>query len=320
MSAFIVYLNGKYVPDYEAVISVFDRGYLFGDSAYDTTRTFKHTPFKLESHVSRLFNSLKYISIELGLSQEDVMQITLDVIRRNRRLLNTDEDYWVTQRVSRGRQRPGQSSLDCREHTLIVYIEPLPFISYAHLYAQGARLITPSVRRTPPECISPRAKLGNKLNHILAQIEAKRIDPGCFMPLMLDTRGFISETDAANLFVVSHGRLVTPHRHTVLEGISRDTVIELAGSLEIPCSEGDLTLYDLYMAEEAFITATSYCVLPVTSVNGRLVGAGVPGPITASVLQAWSKLTGVDIAAQATRNAKEADTVSRNSGIRGGSR
>jgi branched-chain amino acid aminotransferase len=302
MSEFVVYVNGKYVPETEAVVSVFDRGFLIGDSAYDTTRTFRHIPFKLDRHIERLFKSLKYAAIDLGLSKEDVTQIALEVLRRNSRLLNPDEDYYLSLRVSRGRQSYGRAILTCKEPTLVVYLEPLPFRNYAHLYAEGARLVTPSIRRTPPECISPRGKLGNKVNHTLAELEVKQTDPGCFVPLMLDVYGFVSETDAGNFFIASKGELITPDRQMVLEGITRETVFELASSLGIGCSEGRLTLYDVYTADEAFITATSYCVLPVTKVNGRVVGTGVPGPVTKSLLQGWNKLAGLDVVAQAVKH------------------
>ncbi len=299
MTERVVYVNGKYLTESEATVSVFDRGFLLGDSVYDVTRTFRHIPFKLDRHIDRLFRSLRYAAIDLRLSTDEVEQITLEVLRRNAHLLGPDDDYFLTQRVSRGRHPHLRSVLACGEPTLVVYSEPVPFKSYAHLYSEGARLITPSVRRTPPECISPRAKMGNKMNHVLAELEAKRTDPGCFAPLMLDIHGFVCETDAGNFFVVSKRTLITPDRQMVLEGISRAVIFELAHSLNIPCSDETLTLYDVYTADEAFVSTSSYCVLPVTNVNGRHIGNGDPGPVTQALLGAWGKLVGVDIVAQA---------------------
>lgn len=302
MTERIAYVNGKYLRESEATVSVFDRGFLMGDSVYDTARTFGHVPFKLDRHIDRLFRSLRYAAIALRLSKEEVERITREVLRRNAELLDPDEDYFLTQRVSRGRQPHLRSVLACEEPTLVVYCEPVPFRRFAHLYSEGARLVTPPTRRTPAECISPRAKMGNKVNHVLAEIEARLTDPDCFAPLMLDPQGFVSETDAGNFFIVSTGTVITPERHRVLEGISRETVLELARSLGIGCPEGKLTLYDVYTADEAFITSTSYCILPVTKVNGRVVGDGLPGPITKGLLREWDKLVGVDIVAQALKH------------------
>ncbi len=286
----IVYLNGEMVQESQAVISVRDRGFVYGDAVFDTTRTFGGRIFKLSEHLDRFFNSLRYLRMQPPLTKQQFADITMQVLEANLPLLEEGGDYWVTQRVTRG--APGSSP------TVIVECVPLPFAQRAAYYRDGMPVIVPSVRRTPPDAMSPRAKMHNYINLVLATQEVEAQNPDAW-PILLDMNGNLCEGPGANIFLVKDGEVLTPREQYVLAGISRETAIDLAHELGMPLREADLDLYDAYTADEAFITSTSFCIVPVSSFNGNAIGSGgVPGPITDRLTKAYSGLVGVDIAAQ----------------------
>ena len=286
----IVYLNGEFVQESQAVISVRDRGFVYGDAVFDTTRTFGGRIFKLSEHLDRFFNSLRYLRMDPPLTKRQFADITMQVLEANLPLLEDGGDYWVTQRVTRG--APGGSP------TVIVECVPLPFAQRAAYYRDGMPVIVPSVRRTPPDAMSPRAKMHNYINLVLATQEVEAQNPDAW-PILLDMNGNLCEGPGANIFLVKDGEVLTPREQYVLAGISRETAIDLAHELGVPLREADLDLYDAYTADEAFITSTSFCIVPVSSFNGNAIGSGgVPGPITDRLTKAYSGLVGVDIAAQ----------------------
>ena len=286
----IVYLNGEFVPESQAVISVRDRGFVYGDAVFDTTRTFGGRIFKLSEHLDRFFNSLRYLRMPPPLTKQQFADITMQVLEANLPLLEEGGDYWVTQRVTRG--APGGSP------AVIVECVLLPFAQRAAYYRDGMPVIVPSVRRTPPDAMSPRAKMHNYINLVLATQEVEAQNPNAW-PILLDMNGNLCEGPGANIFLVKDGEVLTPREQYVLAGISRETAIDLAHELGVPLREADLDLYDAYTADEAFITSTSFCIVPVSSFNGSAIGSGgVPGPITDRLTKAYSGLVGVDIAAQ----------------------
>ena len=177
---------------------------------------------------------------------------------------------------------------------MIIECMPLPFAARAKYYRDGLPVVMPSIRRTPPESISPRAKVHNYINLILADQEAKAHNPDAW-PILLDTNGNIAEGPGSNFFVVKDGRVITPKEQNVLAGISRRTAIELAQELGMETQEADIDLFDAYTADEAFVTSTSFCICPVGSVNGSAIGSdGVPGPVTDRLQKAYSGLVGID--------------------------
>jgi len=293
------YFNGQFVLASQAVIPVSHRGYRLADTVYDTERTFNGQIFRLQEHLHRLYRSLKVVRIDPGLSLEEMSEISWEAVRRNEPLRQKYWDFWVTQLVSRG---AGRNVLQTGPAVVSVVVEPLPFRRHAHLYAQGAHLVTPATRRTAPEALDPKLKCTDRLNMVMADIEAKQVDPEAY-PILLDDQGNLTEILSGNLFVVSNGVARTPGPRSILCGISRQTTMELARSLDIPVIEDDLQPYDLYVADEAFLTTTSFCVLPVGKFNGAPVGREVPGPVTRRLTSAWSELVGLDIAEQAQRYA-----------------
>jgi branched-chain amino acid aminotransferase len=295
----VVYLNGEFVPESQAKVSVFDRGFQWGDAVYDTARSYGHQPFQVREHVERLYRSLHYTRISVPLSVDEMVTVTLETFDRNKHLLAPNDDYYIWHTISRGLNPPTRSVLDCNQPTILICNWPVYFKGIAKFYKTGAHVVTPSVRRTPPMSLEPRAKVANKMNHILADYEAKMVDPDAY-PLLLDIDGNIAESSGANFFFVSKGRLCTSRERNVLAGITRETLMNLARDLGIPVVEGDFTVYDVATGDEAFLTTTPHGIIPVSRINGYAIGAGtVPGPITEKLIRAFSEFVGVDIVGQA---------------------
>ncbi|HEV8532080.1 MAG TPA: aminotransferase class IV [Methylomirabilota bacterium] len=294
----IAYFNGRYVPESEVLVPFRDRGFKYGDAVFDTTRTFGHRVFKLAEHVERLYRSLHYLRIDPGIAPAELVAITEEVLRRNLVLLGPDEDYWVSQRISRGLDAAAREVWPRTGATVIVECLPLPLRERASLYRDGIRVVTPAVRRTAPEAMSPRAKTHNYLNVVLGDLEAKSRDPEAWA-VLLDTNGHLAEGIGSNIFLVQDGEIRTPREEFVLAGISRATVIDLATEAGLTVVEQDLDLFDAYGADEAFLTSTSLCICPVQSVNGVAPRSGtVPGPVTRQLTDAYRRFVDYDFVAQ----------------------
>ena len=298
----VAYYNGTIMPESEVLLPFRDRGFIFGDAAFDTTRTFNHQPFRLKQHVERLYRSLAYLRIDPGLSPEETIALSEEVLERNLHLIDREDDYWLSQRVSRGPLALDRSPTATAQPTVIIECQPLPLKARARLYRDGIEVIVPATRRTPPDSFSPRAKSHNYLNIIVADHEAHAVNPQAWA-VLLDQSGNLAEGMGSNIFVVRGGRLLTPHERYVLPGVSRAVVMELAEELDIEFGEQDIDLYDAYTADEVFLTSTSLCICPVRSVNGALIADGqVPGPVTQRLTEAYAKLAGCDFVAQYLRH------------------
>ena len=289
----VAYINGEILPESEVKIPFRDRGFTAGDTVYDTARTFGKKIFKLQEHLDRLYNSLKYMRMDPGLSKVQMRDLTMQVLEANLSLLGETDDYWVSQQVTRG--VPTDEGL---KPTVLIDCAPLPFDERANYYRDGMPVIVPSVRRTPPEAMSPRAKVHNYINLQLAEMEVKAQNPNAW-PILLDMNGNLAEGPGSNFFIVKDGALITPREQYILSGISRKTAIELALELGVEVHEVDIDLYDAYTADEAFVTSTSFCICPVSSVNGNDIADGaVPGQVTSRLMNAYSGLVGMDFVQQ----------------------
>jgi branched-chain amino acid aminotransferase len=297
MTERILYLNGAFAPHSEAKVSATDWGVFGGDGVYEVTRTFGRRPFRLEDHIDRLFRSLKYVRIDCGLSRDQILAASHEVIARNRPLFGTDEDFELFHVVTRGDPFAGPGT----PATVVINCRDLAFARFAPGYLRGIRLMTPGVRRTPPQCIDPKAKVTSRMNQVQGMLEAREMGEDV-VPLMLDLDGNIAETNMANFFFVSDGRLMTPAARNVLGGVTRATVCELATELGIEVREGNYSVHDVYSADEAFTSATSASIMPVASLNGVVIGnaeADLPGAMTLRLLHAFHDLVGLDFVAQA---------------------
>ncbi|MGH6959110.1 MAG: aminotransferase class IV [Dongiaceae bacterium] len=294
----VAYFNGRIVPESDVLIPFRDRGFTSGDAAFDTTRTFGHRIFKLKEHIDRFYRSLRYLQIDPQLSPAEMMVITEEVLDRNLHLIDRDDDYWVTQRVSRGMNAADRTLRSSAGPTVIVECQTLPFKARARLYRDGIDVFVPSVRRAAPDMLSPRAKTHNYLNLIMGDLEARAYDPESWA-VLLDAQGNLAEGIGSNIFIVRDGTVLTPEERYVLPGISRATVLELAREIGVPCAETGIDLFDAYNADEAFLTSTSLCICPVKSVNGATISDGkVPGPVTKKLSDAYVKFVGYDFVAQ----------------------
>jgi branched-chain amino acid aminotransferase len=292
----IAFFNGELRPESQVGISIRDRGYLYGDAVFDATRTFGGRPFKLREHIQRLYNSLRYLRIDPGMTPEEMERWSLEVVRHNHPLLPPNQDLWVSQRISRGVEPalPG----DTLRPNVLIETHAIPFARRASLYQTGIRIATPSVPRVPPRFISPRAKTHNYLNLILGELEVQGADPDAWA-VLLDEQGNLTEGRGANVFLIKEGVVATPRGQFVLEGITRGIVLELAAGLRLPVQERDLDLFDAYTADEAFLTSTSLCICPISSFNGSQINGGqVPGPVTRQLMAAFSDLAGMDYVGQ----------------------
>ena len=295
----VAYHNGEIKPESRVLVSFRDRGFTMGEAVFDTARTIRHKPFKLVEHVDRLFRSMRYLQIDARLSADEFLSISNEVLERNLHLIAPDEDYWLFQRVSPGARDPffGERA---GEPTVIVECTPLPLKARAPLFRDGVRVRIPATRRTPPDAVSPRAKTQNYINLQLADREVRAQDPDAWA-ILLDHDGNIAEGLGSNIFFVRDGELLTPRARFVLPGISRETVMDLAGEEGIAVHETDLDLFDAFTCDECFLTSTSLCMVPVSSVNGRPIGDGsVPGPVTARLVDAYRRLIDFDFVAQYT--------------------
>ena len=301
MSEGIAYLNGQFIPDSECKVHVTDRGFRVGDVVFDVERTFNGKVFRLREHLDRLYRSLTYVRIDAGLTQEQMDELTLEVLARNEPLREPGGDFSITQFVTRG---SGGRVTDRVPAVVGIRVQPIDFSRHARFYREGAHVVFPRTRSYPAQSLDPKVKHYSRMNFALAELEATDVDPEAY-PVLLDLEGNITENVSANFFLVSNGVLRFPNDREILQGISRMTVLELARQLGIPTSEEDLQPYDAYTSDEAFLTTTSYCILPAGRIDKRPIGEGVPGPVTRRLQAAWSELVGLDIVQQALAQAGE---------------
>ncbi len=287
------YLNGRIVPESQAVISPFDRGFLWGDGVYEITPCFNRRIYRLQDHFDRLYRSLRYLRIDFKMSREDIEKLTLDLLDRNSRYMAEEGAYRVGHWVTRGMDTASMAARPAGPPTLFIFFRPVAIEAIARNYTEGIRLSIVPTRRVPPQCLEPRAKVTSKLNQILAELDA---DAMSTFSLMLDIYGHVAENSTANFFMVKEGVIWTPPVQNILEGITRKIVLELVSRLKIPLQERLFTFYDLAQAEEFFITSSATCVTPVREVHGIRPTSPVPGPIAQQLMRAFVKETGFDFA------------------------
>ena len=282
MTESLVYINGELVPESEAKISVFDHGFLYGDGVFEGIRAYRGVVFKLREHIERLYDSAKFLRIEIPMSREELMEAILETVRRNGL-----SDCYIRVVVTRGVGDLGLDPRKCEKPSIIIIARPMAPL----LGKKVVSLIISSVRRDGVDATNHQAKSLNYLNNILAKLEA--INAGVDDAVMLDSRGFVSEATGENIFIVKDERIMTPPPTSgILSGITRDCVIELARRLGYEVVERELTPFELLTADEVFLTGTAAEIVPVESVNGRKIGERVPGPITERLIREFEKLKG----------------------------
>lgn len=277
-----IWIDGQLLDKADAKISVYDHGLLYGDGVFEGIRVYNGKVFEAEAHFRRLFDSAKAIRLNIPYTAEQLLAATEQTFRENK----FDECY-VRLIVTRGCGDLGLSALRCSNPTTIIIADSIQLYP-KEMYEQGMAVITSSLIRTHPNALSPRVKSLNYLNNVLARIEAD--DAGVGEAIMLNQQGNVAECSADNLFIARGGIVYTPTTSDgILEGITRKVIMGLCRKLGIACIEKTLQRYDLYTADEFFLTGSGAEVVPVTKIDGRLVGSGKPGPITGKLIAAFHK-------------------------------
>jgi branched-chain amino acid aminotransferase len=279
----MIYIDGQiYEKNEEARISVFDHGLLYGDGVFEGIRVYNGRIFRLNSHLHRLFASARTIRLEIPGSAESLAEVITDMVRRSGK-----REAYIRLVVTRGTGDLGLDPRKCPKPSLIIIIDGISLYP-KEFYEQGIRICTSSWRRPPPDCMHPRVKSLNYLNNILAKIEAN--DRGCQEALILNKEGRVAECTADNIFHASDGILFTPDlAEGALAGITRAVVLELAGGLGLEVSECRVSLFELYNAEEVFLTGSGAELVPVIEIDGRTIGSGRPGPVTDKIREAFKR-------------------------------
>ncbi|PIQ84037.1 MAG: branched-chain-amino-acid transaminase [Candidatus Omnitrophica bacterium CG11_big_fil_rev_8_21_14_0_20_63_9] len=279
-----VYLNGKFVDQSKAVVSVFDHGLLYGDGVFEGIRSYNGLIFKLEDHIDRLFESAHTIMLRVPMSKAELIGVVKESLR-----VNKLRDAYIRLVVTRGEGDLGLDPRKCAQPTVFIIADKIELYP-KKLYEQGLELITVATQRNVPEALNPQIKSLNYLNNILAKIEA--INAGYEEAIMLSHSGYVTECTGENIFIVKDKHLLTPPPYIgVLRGITRSTVMDLAATQRLNVQEDLLTRHDLFNAEEVFLTGTAAEIVPVVKIDGRVIGTGKPGPATKKLQAAFRQVT-----------------------------
>jgi len=303
-----VYLNGEFVPEQEAKISIFDSALMFGDMVFEMTRSFNKKQFKLREHLERLFMGVKILHIPLKMSIDELEKACYQTIEENEAVFEAHDEHRLMINVSRGPLGIYAPVFDGKmEATVVIADFPLKWTvaAMAPLFESGINAVIPSQRAIPASLMEPKIKNRSRLFYQMANIEVSQMKGENNWALLLDPDGYVTEGTGDNFFIVKNGEILTPEGRNILRGISRAYIFEIAEQLNMPCRECNIEPYDVYDADEAFMTATPFCILPTVSLNGINIGNGKMGSITKALLQQWSLNVDVDIESQIKEYGKE---------------
>jgi branched-chain amino acid aminotransferase len=312
-----VYFNGKFVPESKARISIYDSALMFGDMAFEMTRSFNKKQFKLREHLKRLYASIKYLRIPLKMSIDEMEKHVYETIKVNEPLFSDDDEHRIMIDVSRGLLSIYQDVVGVTKGPNVIIADfPLRWTvaSMGHLYDSGINAVITSQRAIPASLLEPKVKNRSRLHYLMANIEVSNYAGKDNWALLLDPDGFIAEGTGDNFFTVKDNELFTPEPRNILRGISRKYILEeLAPALGISCYEKNIEPYDVITADEAFMTGTPFCILPITRLNNVKIGTGKMGKTTKLLIDKWSKNVGVNIIAQIKNWDKSAKPVDKKS-------
>ena len=281
-----IYVDGKYCDEKSARISVFDHGLLYGDGIFEGIRAYNGRVFKLKEHIDRLFCSAKAILLNMPLSHAEVMKAVIETCRQNK-----IQDGYIRLVVTRGVGTLGLNPNRCTDPSVIIIADKIQLYP-RELYEKGMEIVTVATTRNLHSALNPAIKSLNYLNNVLAKIEAN--NAGCEEAVMLNAEGFVAECTGDNIFIVKAGALLTPPLSAgALYGITRGVVMELAQSDGVPVAEPNLTRYDLFNADECFLTGTGAELIPIVKIDGRVIGTGKPGALTRRLVDKYRALTKV---------------------------
>jgi branched-chain amino acid aminotransferase len=283
MDELLIYLDGKFVPKSEAKVSVYDHGFLYGDGVFESIKAYNGRVFKLKEHVDRLYDSAKAIAMDICLTKDEMTEIILETLRKNNL-----KDAYIRLIVSRGIGDLGLDPRKCEKSSVIIIAQGWGAM-YGNLYEVGITGVSVCVRRNAPDALSPNIKSLNYLNNILAKIEAN--EKGGDEAIFLDQNGFVCEGSADNIFVVKNNKVYTPFTSSNLKGITKATAIELLDEMGYETIEANMGLFDLYTADEIFVTGTLAEMVSLINVDGRQIGDGKPGPLFRKLAKGFKEVT-----------------------------
>ncbi|WP_230499119.1 branched-chain-amino-acid transaminase [Pseudoneobacillus rhizosphaerae] len=287
MDSQMIFLSGKFVKKEEAVVSVYDHGFLYGDGVFEGIRVYSGNVFRLENHLKRLYESAHSIMLTIPYTLEEMTQIIVETVR-----INELQSAYIRVVVSRGQGNLGLDPSSCSMPRVIVIAEELTLYP-KELYERGLKVGSVATRRNRPDVLSPQIKSLNYLNNILVKLEANQA--GVDEALMLNDQGYVTEGSADNIFIIKNGIIYTPPVYLgALEGITRNAIIELARTNGYELKEQPFTRHDVYIADEVFLTGTAVEVIAVNEVDTRQIKDGKPGPITTHLLNEFRKLVTTD--------------------------
>ena len=304
----VVYKNGEFVPEAEAQISIYDSALMFGDMVFEMTRSFNKIQFKLKEHLERLYAGLKILRIPLKMTIEEMEEACYETIKKNDSVFDPNDEHRLMINVSRGPLGIYAPIFGGETKPTVCIVDfPLKWTvsGLAKFYDKGVNSVIPSQRAIPATLMDPKIKNRSRMWYQMANIEVSQMEGDNNMALLIDPDGYIAEGTGDNFFMVKNGTLYTPEGRNILRGISRAYVIEQAEQLGIPCNECNIEPFDLYEADEAFLTATPFCILPTTHLNSLPIGDGKMGTVTQKLLDRWSENVGVNIVQQIQDYARE---------------
>lgn len=301
----VVYSSGQFVPEAQASVSIYDSALMFGDMVFEMTRSFHREHFLLDAHLERLFDGLKVLRIDPGMSRGELAEICMETTQMNEEFIPEGDEHRLMINVSRGPLGIYSHMFENPGPTVVVADFPLSWTvsGLAHLLDTGINAVIPSQRAIPAELLDPKVKNRSRLFYQMANIQVSQVKGDNNWALLLDPSGHVTEGTGNNFFIVRDATVISPRGENILRGISRDVIFELCENLNIPCIEADFGAYDVYTADEAFVTGTPFCMLPVVSLDGVRIGepcedspeVGVFGPVAARLMQAWSNRVALDI-------------------------
>jgi branched-chain amino acid aminotransferase len=278
-----IYIDGKFYEKDDAKISVYDHGLLYGDGVFEGIRAYNGKVFRLDEHIDRMYDGAKAIMLEPPLTKEQMKKVIIDTLKKNKL-----KDAYIRPIITRGRGDLGLDPRKCPKPSVVV-IAVTWGAMYGDLYEKGLTGVSVSVRRNAAEALPTNIKSLNYLNNILAKIEANL--KGGDEAIIFDTRGNLSEGSGDNIFIIKGGKIFTPYVQQNLNGITRACVFELCAKMKVPIVEQNLGYFDMYTADEVFVTGTAAEIAPMTRIDGRVIADGKPGPITRKMMKAYTKLT-----------------------------
>jgi branched-chain amino acid aminotransferase len=278
-----VWINGKLFDKADAKVSVYDHGLLYGDGIFEGIRVYASKVFRLDEHIRRLYESARHIALEIPMTPAALTAAVNDTVRANQKV-----EGYIRLVITRGGGSLGLDPRKCSDPQIIIIVDDIALYP-AEVYEQGLEIITASTIRNHSNALNPRIKSLNYLNNIMAKMEAIRA--GCLEAIMLNANGEVAECTGDNIFLVKRGELLTPPLHAgILEGVTRNAVLEIARAAGIPTHEMTMTRHDVYAADECFLTGTAAEVIAVVKVDGRVLGNGKPGPVTKQLRESFFKL------------------------------